>query len=196
MAKLPNASDHRQADHPIGSTFIERWSPRAMNGQTITQDELNPLLEAARWAPSSYNEQPWRFLYARRDTPHWARFLDLLVEANQAWARDAGALLLIASSKVFSRNGKPNRVHEFDAGAAWENFALQGARQGLVVHGMAGFDVDKARQVLNIPDDFSIIAMVAVGHPGDPDKLPENLRAAETPSGRRKIEEFALEGGF
>lgn len=196
MSELPKALDHRQADHDIESIFVERWSPRAMTGEAITPAELNRLFEAARWAPSSYNEQPWRFLYARRDTPHWQKFFDLLLPANQAWASTAGALMLLVSNQNFSRNQKPNRVHVFDAGSAWENLALQGSRMGLVVHGMAGFDVDKAKADLNVPGDFSVIAMIAVGRPGDPSKLHESLQGAEKPTGRKKVAEIAIEGGF
>ena len=196
MAELPNVSDHRKADHEVESIFVDRWSPRAMNGKAVSQAELNQMFEAARWAPSAFNEQPWRFLYARRDSEHWQKFFDLLVPANQAWCANAGALLLVVSSQSFARNQKPNRVHVFDAGSAWQNLALQGSRMGLVVHGMAGFDVDNAKADLNVPDDFTTIAMVAVGYPGDPDKLPEQIRDGEKPSGRRKVEEIALEGGF
>jgi nitroreductase len=196
MGVLPKASDHRKADHPIEPIFLHRWSPRAMSGEPVSRDELNTLFEAARWAPSSYNEQPWRFLYARRDDAHWPVFLDLLVPANRQWAHQAGALLLIVARKTFSRNDKPNPVHSFDAGAAWANLANQGARMGLVVHGMAGFDWDKARTVLNVPEAFAVQAMVAVGRPGDPDLLPAQLRQAEVPTDRRPVAEFAFHGGF
>lgn len=196
MSKLPGVSEHRKTDHAIESIFVERWSPRAMNSEAITSDELNQLFEAARWAPSSYNEQPWRFLYAHRDSQHWQTFFDLLVPANQTWAATAGVLILEVSSQVFSKNQKPNRVHVFDAGAAWQNLALQGARMGLVVHGMAGFDVDKAKAALNVPEDFSVIAMMAVGRHGNVSNLPENLQGGETPTGRKKVAEIAFEGGF
>jgi nitroreductase len=167
-----------------------------MSGEHVSDEELMRLLEAARWAPSTYNEQEWRFLYARRDTGHWETFFDLLVEANQQWCHRASILMVVLSHKVFERNGKPNPVHTFDSGAAFENLALQGAAMGLVVHGMAGFDRDKARQALNVPDDYDVEAMVAIGQPGDPDDLPEELRKREEPSGRKKIEEFAREGKF
>lgn len=196
MAELPKASDHRKADHAIESIFIERWSPRAMSGEAVTPAELNQLFEAARWAPSAFNEQPWRFLYARRDTEHWQKFFDLLVPGNQTWTDKAGALMVVVSSQQFSRNQKSNRVHVFDAGAAWQNLALQGSKLGLVVHGMAGFDLEKAQEALNVPADFAVIAMIAVGRPGDPATLPENLQAVEKPSGRKKVEEIAIEGGF
>jgi nitroreductase len=196
MAKLPNPRDHRKPEHAIETIFIDRWSPRAMTGQPVAQTDLNRLFEAARWAPSTYNEQEWRFLYAHRDTPHWATFFNLLVEGNQIWCKDAGSLLVVLSHKVFERNGKPNPVHTFDAGSAFENLALQGAALGLVVHGMAGFSRDKARRDLKVPDDYDVEAMVAVGHPGDPDKLPPEVRAGEVPSGRKPIAEITCEGPF
>lgn len=189
-------TEARKPDHQINPIFIHRWSPRAMSGETISDEMLKSLFEAARWAPSAFNEQPWRMLYATRDSAHWKTFLGLLVEANQAWAHTAAALVLVISKKTFTRNGSDNRVHVFDAGAAWQNLALQGADIGLVVHGMAGFDMDRARAELRIPDDFSIIAMVAVGRPGPLENLPESMRAGEVPSGRKKVEEFAYLGPF
>lgn len=196
MAQLPDPLEHRTADHPIENLFLKRWSPRAMTGESIGDEELMRLFEAARWAPSTYNEQEWRFLYARTGGEHWARFFDLLAEANQAWCDRAAVLILVLSHKVFERNGKPNPVHTFDSGAAFENLALQGAAMDLVVHGMAGFDRGQARASLNVPDDYDVEAMIAVGRPGDPDDLPEQLAARETPSGRKPVAEFICEGPF
>ncbi len=190
------ASAARRAAEPIDNIFINRWSPRAMTGEPVSDPELRQLLEAARWAPSSYNEQPWRFLYAHRDTPDWPVFFDLLVPANQAWASQAGALLLVASRQRFAANEKPNPVHVYDAGAAWQNLALQGAALGLVVHGMAGFDQDRARTALRVPDAFTICAMAAVGRLAEPDVLPQELRDKEKPSDRKPIDDFAFQGGF
>jgi nitroreductase len=196
MAALPNPSEHRTADHPIERIFIQRWSPRAMAGEPITESELMRLFEAARWAPSTYNEQEWRFLYARRDGQHWPTFFDLLAAANQAWCVNAGVLVVVLSHKVFARNGKPNPVHTFDTGAAFENLALQGASMNLVVHGMAGFDRDRARTALAVPDDYAVEAMIAIGRPGDPAALPDDLREREVPTGRKPVREFAREGRF
>jgi nitroreductase len=197
MASLPDPLSHRSADHPVDELFLKRWSPRAMTGEPVSQADLNRLLEAARWAPSTYNEQEWRYLYAHRDTEHWQTFFDLLMEANQAWCKDAAVLIVIASCKVFARNGKPNGVHSFDAGASFENLALQGASMNLVIHGMAGFNRNKAQQELKIPDDYHVDAMVAVGHPGDPDDLPDNYAEMDkNPSGRKPISEISREGLF
>ena len=186
----------RKADYPIESVFLDRWSPRAMSGEPITEEELFTLFEAARWAPSSFNNQPWRILYARRDTPHWPLFFNLLVEFNQSWAKHAAALVIFISKKTFDHNGEPALTHSFDTGAAWENFALQGALKGLVIHGMQGFDYDKARTALNIPEGFNVEAMAVIGKPGRKEDLSEKLRERETPSDRRKLTETAFEGPY
>jgi len=196
MSALPRAEDHRKPDHAIEPIFWKRWSPRAMSGQPLAMEELNRLFEAARWAPSTYNEQEWRFCYARRDTPHWKTFFDLLLPANQTWCVHAAALVVVVSHKVFSRNDKPNPVHTFDTGAAFQNLALQGSTMGLVVHGMAGFDAGRAKAALKVPDDFQVEAMIALGKPGDPDKLPDELRERETPSDRKPVSDIAREGSF
>lgn len=195
-SSLPNPLDHRKADFPIDPIFLRRWSPRAMSGKPLANDELMTLFEAARWAPSTYNEQEWRFLYARRDTELWKDFLDLLMPANQTWCTKAGVLVVVLSHKVFTRNGQPNPVHTFDAGSAWENLALQGALMELVVHGMAGFDRDKARRVLGVPADYDVEAMIAIGKPGNPEDLPPELREREVPTGRKPVAEIAWEGKF
>ena len=188
--------DARTAGYPIEPLFIERWSPRAMSGESISEDEILTLFEAARWAPSTYNEQEWRFLYARRDSEAWPVFFDLLVEGNRAWCGQAALLTVIVAHKVFQRNGKPNPVHLFDCGCAFENLALQGTAMGLVVHGMQGFDFEKARKVLKVPDDYAVAAMFAAGRPGDPADLPENLRDREIPSDRKPVREIICEGPF
>src|SRR6185437_4599989 len=123
----------RHSQHDINPLLLHRWSPRAMSGEEISDTELMRLFEAARWAPSSYNAQPWRFLFAERQTPHWATFLNLLVEANQTWARQAAALIVIVARKTFERDDKPSVTHALDCGAAWGYLALQGSLQGLVV---------------------------------------------------------------
>jgi hypothetical protein len=147
MAQPPNPADVRKPDRPIEPLLLRRWSPRALAGTPVSADDLATLFEAARWAPSTYNEQEWRFLYAHREGPHWATFFDLLGEGNRAWCHRAGVLVVVLSHKVFARNGKPNPVHTYDAGAAGENLALQGGAMGLVVHGMMGFDYGRARVV-------------------------------------------------
>jgi len=193
-----DGSDARepQAQHPVDELFLDRWSPRALSGEGVTDEELMTLFEAARWAPSSYNNQPWRILYARRETAQWPVFFGLLVEGNQAWAKDAAALLLFVSKETFDFNGKPYPTHSFDTGAAWENLALQATMLGLVTHGMQGFDYERARSELNIPEGFRVEAMIAVGRPGDPSRLPEKMREREAPSGRKSLAEITCEGAF
>lgn len=167
-----------------------------MSGEPVTEEELLSVFEAARWAPSTYNEQEWRFLYARRDTPLWPTFFDLLVEANQSWCKRAAVLVVVLARNRFTRNGKPNIVHLFDAGSAWQNAALQASSMGLVAHGMAGFDFEKARLALQVPDQFDVAAMFALGRPGDPDLLPESYRKLEVPSPRRPTKSSICEGAF
>lgn len=130
----------RHAEFPIEAFILDRWSPRAMSGEEIPRAELMRLFEAARWAPSSFNAQQWRALYALRNTEHWQTFFDLLGDANKSWAKKAAALVVFVSRKTFDYNGEPSVTHSYDTGAAWENFALQGFQQSLVVHGIQGFD--------------------------------------------------------
>lgn len=192
----PSAADIRKPGYPVDPIIINRWSPRSMSGDSISERDLMTLFEAARWAPSSYNGQPWRFVYARRESKAWADFCALLDDFNKGWAPKAAALIVIVSHKVFDWDGKPSRTHSFDAGAAWQNLALQGSRMGLVVHGMEGFDYDRARAALRVPDAFHVEAMVAVGHRASAEALDMELREMESPSDRRPLTEIALEGSF
>ncbi len=196
MGQLPNPLTHRNANHPIEPIFLKRWSPRAMSGAPLSDSELFRLFEAARWAASTRNEQEWRFLYARNGSPHWDTYFELLKPGNQSWCHQASVLVVVIAHSKFSNNGAPNPVHLFDAGAATAQLALQGAAMGLVVHGMAGFDYEKARSDLKIPDDFAVAAMIAIGQPGDPASLPPELQEREVPSGRRPIVESIAEGLF
>jgi len=165
-----------------------------MSGESISQDELNALFEAARWAPSAGNTHPWRILFAHRDSEHWSLFFGLLVERNQVWCRNAAVLLLFISRKTNEQTGRALITRSYDTGAAWENLALQGTLKGLVVHGMAGFDYERAKTTLNIPDDFQVEAMAAVGRPGPITVLPEDFQARESPNTRRPITELVFEG--
>lgn len=185
----------RKTEYPVDPIFRDRWSPRAMSGEPVAQEQLMTLFEAAHWAPSSYNNQPWRFLYAMRDSEGWPLFLGLLVEFNQGWAQHAGALVVIISKKTFD-NGQPSITHCLDTGAAWQNFALQGSHMGLVVHGMQGLDYDKAKDLLAVPDEYEVMAMAAVGKPGRKEDLPETLQQREEPSTRKPLAEIVCEGKF
>jgi nitroreductase len=193
---MTKGSETRKPEHPVEKLFIDRCSPRAMSGEALSVEELQPLFEAAKWAPSSFNNQPWRILYARRDTEHWGRFLGLLAELNQTWAKNAAALVVFVSKNTFDHNNEPSITHSYDTGAAWENFALQGALKGYVVHGMQGFDYARAKSELGIPDGFTVEAMAVVGKPGKKEELPPKLQERETPSDRRKLAETVFEGKF
>ena len=190
----------RTADHPIDPLFLERWSPRAFTGEAISEAAFMTILEAARWAPSASNAQPWRFLYALRETPHWERFLGLLSESNRSWAQRAAALLVIVSNGVMRPANAAHDVasytHSFDAGAAWAQLGLQAVRSGWHAHAMAGFDKERAFAELNVPAGYRVEAAVAIGRRGDGASLSEAQRAREVPSGRDPLSVSALEGGF
>ena len=190
-----NIRDFRKPEQEIDEIFTNRWSPRAMSGQEIDEKTLLTLFEAARWAPSANNNQPWRFIYARRNTKHWDTLFNLLAEGNQVWAKNAAALIVVISKTTFD-NGKPSITHSFDAGAAWVSFALQGSLGGLVVHGMQGFDYDKAKEILRVPDGYQVEAMIAVGKKGKKEDLPDFLQEREFPSSRKTTAELAMEGSF
>lgn len=186
----------RLPDYDIEPLFLMRWSPRSMSGETLSDNELMRLFEAARWAPSSANEQEWRFLYARRETPNWETFFGLLADGNKVWCANAAVLVVIIGAKNFARNGKENRVHSFDCGAAFQNLALQATSMNLVAHGMAGFDYEKAKLELKIPDTFEVQAMIALGKPAPKENLPKNLQEREEPSQRRPVKLSISEGSF
>ena len=190
----------RQADHPIDPWFLERWSPRAFDGSEMPEEDLRTLFEAARWAPSAFNSQPWRFLYARRGEADWERFLGLLIPWNQSWAHSASALIYILSDRLpmTDKAGEPasSHTHSYDAGAAWACLALQATHMGYQAHGMSGVDFERAQAELAVPERYRIEAAAAVGRIGDPASLPEKLRAREGPSGRKAVEEFVFRGGW
>lgn len=182
---------YRTPEYDIDPIFVNRWSPRTMTGESLDDEEFLPLFEAARWAPSSRNEQPWRFLYATRESDVWETFLGLPYEKNRQWAADAAVLVVICSKTTFESDGAENGTHGFDTGAAWVSLALEGTRRGLAVHAMAGFDDEKARKVLDVPDEYDVKAMAAIGVHA-PDEAPES----EHPNGRTDLDEILIEGGF
>ena len=190
----------RTSEHDIDPLFLERWSPRAFTGEAVPRAELLAMIEAGGWAASSYNSQPWRFLYALRGTPAWDGFLGLLGESNRSWAQQAGALVVLVSNSLMRVPGAerevPSHSHSLDAGAASANFALQATRMGWQAHGMVGFDRERAFSELRVPQGYRVEAAYAVGRRGDPAQLPEATRAREAPNGRRPLAEIALEGGF
>lgn len=188
----------KQADTVAGvhDLLRTRWSPRAFSDRPVTNEDLRKLLEAARWSFSSYNEQPWRFILARKsDGADFERILNLLVPFNQVWARNAPVLMITLAKRAFSHNGTPNFHALHDAGAALALLAVQATAIGMQVHGMAGFDRERTRQELGVPDDYEVVAAVAIGYPGSPHSLPEQLRERElAPRQRKAISELAFEG--
>jgi nitroreductase len=190
--------DPRRSDYPIDPIFLARWSPRAFSGEPVAEADLRTMFEAARWAPSSYNSQPWRFFYAVAGTPQFAQFLGLLVEFNQSWAKTAGALVILAAKETMQLGDKsvPSRTFALDAGAAWGYLALEAARLGYMTHAMAGIDLERTRTALKLPDGISPQIAIAVGRIGDKASLPEGLRDREYPSPRLPQTDFAFAGGF
>jgi nitroreductase len=190
----------RQPDYRIDPQFTERWSPRAFTGEALDQGTLMTCLEAARWAPSGNNLQPWRFVYGLRGTPAFQRLLNTLMDSNRVWAAQAGALVLVLSRTQRLVPGKagpqPIASHAFDAGAAWMSLALQAQALGLHAHAMGGFDRAKARELLGVPEDHAQHAVVALGRRGDASLLPPALQERETPNARLPLSALVAEGQF
>jgi len=187
--------DFRKADHEVPAFYLNRWSPRAFRPDPVPEEDLLACFEAARWAPSAYNEQPWRFVYARTDEDR-AKFASCLIEFNRAWAPMAPVLIALCAKEFFSHEDAANAHHAFDAGAAWASFALEATRRGYHCHAMAGFDADKARSVLGVPEGFRVVCFFVMGKKGPADLLPEGMQKTEAPSGRRPVAESAAEGAF
>lgn len=188
----------RVPDHPVEPLFVDRWSPRSFTGEPAPDGVLLSAFEAARWAPSASNAQPWRFIIARPGEAAWTDFVALLLPRNRLWAERASALILIASALQAERRGEivANVSHSFDAGAAWANFAHQALLLGWHTHGIGGFDRDAARERLAIPDDFAVEAMVALGRQADVGGLHTDFHAQESPNGRRPLAETVFSGRF
>ncbi len=199
-ADLSDRPAGRRSGYPVAPLFLQRWSPRSFEPAAMPRRELLTILEAARWAPSAYNLQPWRFIYALRDDPHWQRFVDLLDAFNAAWARDASALVILVSERhLAGRDGaepKPSRTHSFDAGAAWAQLALQATLLGYQAHAMAGIHFDAVRRQLGIPDAFQVEIAIAIGRRADAARLPPQLQAREIPSTRRPLDAVAFSGRY
>jgi nitroreductase len=182
---------HRTPEYDVDPLFVNRWSPRSMAGEPLSEEAFMPLFEAARWAPSSRNAQPWRFHYATRGSDDWETFLAFPKASNREWARDAAVLVVICSRTTFEYDGSHNGTHSFDTGAAWVSLALEGARRGLAVRAMAGFDDDLAAEALDVPEEYAVEEMVAIGvH--DPDAAPES----EHPNRRKALDDIVTAGGF
>jgi nitroreductase len=185
--------NNRNTEYNINNIFLNRYSPRAMSGEVISKSEIMTLLEAAHWAPSAANIQPWRFLYAIRDTADFKLFFSFLKEGNQVWCKN-GSALIIALSKKNMEDGKPNLTHSFDTGSAWENLTLQGTDMGLIIHGMAGYNAELLKTELGISNEYDVELMIVIGKPGKIEDLPEKLQEREKPSQRKNLEEIVFEG--
>ena len=178
----------RQATHPIQAAFVERFSPRAFSGKNLSAQDIETIVEAARWAPSASNKQPWHFAYALNGDANWAAFSTIPNEGNRRWCLNAGALLVVLSDKTAS--GK----HSFDTGCAWGYLALQAHAMGLATHAMAGIELDAARQVLQLDDNWKVECLVAIGERGDKSSLPADLAEREVPSPRKPLSEILSAG--
>ncbi len=174
----------------VDDIFLQRWSTRAFSPDPLTQSEIDTLFEAARWAPSSNNSQPWRFLYAT-DGPERELFNSLLRPGNQKWATSAPLLVIVVAAKG-NDEGRVFRTNQFDTGAAWMSIAIQAAKMGLFTHAMGGIEIDEIHDKLDLPRDrYDVIAGIAVGRRGDPSGLDEDLQQRESPSGRKSLSEVA-----
>jgi nitroreductase len=175
----------RRNTHGIMAQIVFRWSPRSMTGEALAQDDLLPLFEAARWAPSAFNNQPWRFYYALRDSSKFDDLMGLLVEKNRQWCINAACLMIVVSKKTYDHNSSPMRSHVYDTGAAWMAMATEGVRRGYVVHGMAGFDSKAASEYLALGDEYQVNFMAAVG-------VPSAHVEGEEVSQRRPVDEIVI----
>lgn len=184
------------SDFPVHELIRDRWSPRAFADKLVPQDVLRSIFEAARWAPSSFNEQPWAFIVATKDgKENFEKMLSVLVDFNVQWAKSAPVLALAVAKLAFANNNAPNRNAQYDTGAATALLSVEATARGLAVHQMAGFDAEKARKVFEIPKGWEPIAALAIGYPGDPASLPAPLKDREmAPRTRKPIAEFVMSG--
>ncbi|MBC5775121.1 nitroreductase family protein [Pontibacter sp. KCTC 32443] len=180
----------------VHNLIQDRWSPRAFDSKPVEDEKLEAIFEAARWAPSAMNEQPWRFVFATKNNPEaYEKLLSCLVEANQLWAKNAPVLILSVAKANYSNNGNRNAYAWHDTGMATANLALQATELGLHLHIMGGFSADKAREVLGIPEGYEPVSMMAIGYLGDPSQLPDHLKAREVaPRNRKPLQELVFNG--
>lgn len=182
--------ENRTFDYEVMDEIQQHWSPRAFDShRAVPEEELMAILEAARYAPSCFNEQPWRYIVAK--TPQQRdKLANILSPSNKLWAEKAPVLLLILSKQSFAKNGKPNRWHQFDAGTSWGYLLLEAQRRGIITHAMAGFNANLARETYAIPEDHTIICAVALGYYGNINDLDPDLQTREHPSPRLSTEEI------
>lgn len=193
------AANSRTADHPIEPIFLQRWSPRAFDSSAIPDPDLKKIFEAARWAPSASNIQPWSFSYAKRDTDHWPAYFDCLIDFNKSWVVNTSVLIFVISRKFsLSPSGTRREIasHSFDTGAAWMSLALQARELGYDAHGMTGIHKEQIAALLGLNEDFVVEAAIAIGKRGPAELLPPALAEREVPSQRKALSDFVFEGKF
>ncbi|MDX8380700.1 MAG: nitroreductase family protein [Ghiorsea sp.] len=179
----------KNKEHPKHDLFGQRWSPRAFDAtKAVSKQDVLSCLEAARWSPSCFGEEPWRFIVCDKleDEQRWQSLLACLVQKNQEWAKDAQVLMVVCTNVKFSHNGNDNRWAEYDAGQAAVSLCLQATALGLVTHQMGGFDVDAVRDIFKVPSDILPMAALALGYQGEPEQLNEGFKAAELKARARK----------
>lgn len=192
MTKFQN----RESKYPIQSLLLSRVSYRSFSEERLTEEELFSLFEAARWAPSSFNNQPWRFVYARRGDADWEILFNALVEFNKSWCKYADTLVAVISRKNFEHNNKPSTTASFDTGAAWMSLAIEAHSRNMIAHGMEGFDYEGLKNALKIPDSFKVEAMIAIGKLGNHENFSPELKEKEKPSLRKPLEDMVAKGHF
>jgi nitroreductase len=190
----PEVQAQRKPEHDLDPQFLNRWSPRSFLSKPVPDEALMSVFEAARWAPSGSNQQPWRYIVARSEEDR-AVFHSFIVEGNLEWCKRAPVLVLLASERLTS-NGNPNPSHLFDAGTSWGYLALEAARQGLITHAMGGFHKDAAKQALQLPETIDPCIVIAIGYRGPLEQLTEPQQSREKPSPRRDMTEILHEGQF
>ncbi|MBS4013098.1 MAG: nitroreductase family protein [Bacteroidetes bacterium] len=181
----------------INPLIKERWSPRAFDNKEVEADKIHNVLEAARWAPSAFNEQPWRYIIGKKGTKTWQLIFDSLIDFNKTWAEPADVLVVVVGKKTLTSNSKENETYKYDVGQSVATMTVQATNEGLVMHQMGGFSKQKNIEAFNIPDDYEVIAAFALGYIGNVDQLPENFRNMETnPRQRKPFSEFVFEENF
>ena len=191
-----DVTKYRDGLKSVDQQFIKRWSQRSMSGQGLSKDQMKLLVEAARWSPSCFNLQPWRFLYSLKDDDYWEKFLGLLIDANRLWAERAGAIVILLSIDRLGDSEDLSPTAAFDAGSAWMSLALQAQTMGLVSHAMWGFHHAAVAKMVNMPSNMNARAMIAIGYPGNSADLPEKYREREFPSSRKPLESLMFWGSF
>ena len=187
---------NRESAYPIQQLILSRVSSRALSEEKIPEEELMALFEAARWAPSSYNNQPWRYLYSRRGDKAWDTMYNALIDWNKKWCATADTLVVVLTRNNFEHNNKPSITAQFDTGASWMCLALEAHARNIVAHGMQGFNYAAIKEAFQIPDSYTINAMVAIGRPGNKDSLPPEMKEKEVPSDRKSLTSIVSRGVF